>query len=86
MAGPLSSIPPISGKVSVSIEASQTSQRGDDANRQKTYDAAVGHAKDQLRSRNVTSDQALSADFHPPKPTNGASRTGEDRSPARKRR
>jgi conjugal transfer mating pair stabilization protein TraG len=34
-----------------------------DASRQKTFDAALGYARDQLRSSNVTSEQALSSDF-----------------------
>jgi conjugal transfer mating pair stabilization protein TraG len=35
----------------------------DDAAKQKTFDAAIGFAKDKLRSSNVTSEQALSNDF-----------------------
>lgn len=35
----------------------------DDASKQKTFDAAIGFAKDQLKSQNVTSEQALSSDF-----------------------
>jgi conjugal transfer mating pair stabilization protein TraG len=35
----------------------------DDAAKQKTFDSAIGFAKDKLRSSNVTAEQALSADF-----------------------
>lgn len=34
-----------------------------DASRQKAFDSALGFARDQLRSSNVTADQALSSDF-----------------------
>jgi conjugal transfer mating pair stabilization protein TraG len=61
--GGLASILPVSGKASVSAETSINSQKIDDASKQKTFDAAVAYAKDQLQSRNVTSEQALSADF-----------------------
>lgn len=37
--------------------------RANDASKQKTFEAAMGYARDQLRSRNVTSEQALSSDF-----------------------
>jgi conjugal transfer mating pair stabilization protein TraG len=57
------SVLPVSGKASVSAEASISSQRINDASKQKTFDSAVSFAKDQLKSQNVTAEQALSADF-----------------------
>lgn len=47
----------VSGKMG--IESSTVN----DASRQKTFEAALGYARDQLRSSNVTSEQALSSDF-----------------------
>ena len=40
-----------------------SSNRVNDAGKQKSFDAAVGYARDQLSSNNISSDQALSADF-----------------------
>lgn len=37
--------------------------RVNDASKQKTFETAMGYARDQLRSSNVTSEQALSSDF-----------------------
>lgn len=57
------SILPVSGRATASAETSVNSQRIKDAGQQKNFDAAVSFAKDQLNSKNITSEQALSADF-----------------------
>ena len=61
--GGLASILPVSGKASISAETSINNQKIDDASKQKAFDAAVGYARDQLHSRNVTTEHALSSDF-----------------------
>lgn len=54
---------PFSARGSVSAETSINSQRINDAGKQKTFDAAVNFARDQLQSKNITADQGLAADF-----------------------
>ena len=47
----------------VSAKVGTDMSRLTDASKQKTFDAALGYAKDQLQSRNISSEQALSSDF-----------------------
>lgn len=61
--GGLGKLLAVSAKTSVNAETSVNSAKIDEAAKQKTFDSAVQFAKDQLSSRNVSTEQALSADF-----------------------
>ncbi|KQQ44689.1 hypothetical protein ASF61_21410 [Duganella sp. Leaf126] len=54
---------PFSVKGSTSAETSVSSQKMDDAVKNKNFEAAVSYAKDQLHSKNISTDQALSSEF-----------------------